>query len=1233
MQKHRGENFALMHDQQLLTCSKLYLCRHCPTNPPKFYLHKRTLTKHIDTKHSNSSTRSQTNTDIIVNSFRDSSPTTWQGALQWLNNLNLQPPQYRTNLWRKLDYTTQQEYFSTRHHLHQWIIQAMTPYQSQDPPPAPPNWDTTSDPLWKLLLIFDMLILSPRPKRSKWGANQLTKSRLYQFRLGLLQGLHNEAMGHTRPSVVPAQDPAAAAQLAANDDNYHTSYARLTKALPVATITPQVKQLIQKLYPPPTPYVSTFHNTRSTTYTVHLKVDQDILLRALKKLKKGTAAGPYCDLTDTLRSFALHQHKETDDYPYLPVFAQLLELILNNAIPSTLAAQFAANYFMALYKDPNDHTKLRPIGMGSALRRIAGKYIMEAFSHNFATLLLPVGQFGIAIKGGLDYMLHTARSNISRFIDLLVPTRVLLLLDIRNMFNSVSRVAIRDVLQTYPDLQPILPFFDLLYGQPTKCYYYDSNGNTSFFVQQEGVAQGCPLGPIFAALCLFKLLNTLLSDLKARAQARLQGNSPGDDDSGSIPITASYIDDTFAFLSPLDLPYFLHKFSQLGKSLGIVLNLSKTKIITSIDSQPIHTKEHPHKQIILQTLLDLYTTDRPGNPTDTPEQLQQQASNHHEITTGTRLLGAPIGAAAWANTFLASAAATYTTALNKLQQDLQDKHTALSLFRCCAQPSLFHLLSSDIYYNHSTTTAPELHNWNSPFTQTINNANSNFYTYLADQPHLHPLAHRILHHPSAKGGIGFRDVTLSAIPSYLISTTRTLRYATKGVSINDQTITLPPHLTSTFRDWSTSTSSFFTLYRHLLPSLITHYEQATNAPTPLTQPWFVSQAKLNNLSASSYAKATATALDKAKSEATPEQRLAFPSILTTYTSLPLAIYHRRNPHNRLSNDTITTTLQRKLRLPALPPTLANTNCRYCNKPLDPLGDHLFRCSYNKIVLHNTIRDTLYTICKQLAPMAQFTHSQHNVSRETPGLIPPQPNKRPADVGFQVRPTALSAQPPQPATFLAIDVTITTSPQLAPPGQPSASTDQSAPIITTMDKAHQNSIGTKLNGHDKKNDLFPAPAYINNLLTAGNILLPFTVDPHGALGRYSHLFLHGSKDAPKPPQGTPHFARPSPTLKQALATLEAAPTALLPKATQATTTAAPPNNQRLYTPTKWAQQTLALNITTALAKHLHTHIAGATRNTMNTTEHLLCRTQPFQGSAPPTVLHPYPHFLLATGHTD
>jgi hypothetical protein len=51
--------------------------------------------------------------------------------------------------------------------------------------------------------------------------------------------------------------------------------------------------------------------------------------------------------------------------------------------------------------------QLQPIGIGTAYRRITGDVITNTFAADFAKLLLPQGQVGIIIHGGIEFLIHS----------------------------------------------------------------------------------------------------------------------------------------------------------------------------------------------------------------------------------------------------------------------------------------------------------------------------------------------------------------------------------------------------------------------------------------------------------------------------------------------------------------------------------------------------------------------------------------------------------------------------------------------------------------------------------------------------------------------------------------------------------------------------------------------------------------------------------------------------------
>jgi hypothetical protein len=175
---------------------------------------------------------------------------------------------------------------------------------------------------------------------------------------------------------------------------------------------------------------------------------------------------------------------------------------------------------------------------------------MTQFSSSFAETLAPHGQLGISISGGLDFICHSTQAQLSTFMpNLQQSSRALLLLDIVNMFNAVSRQACRFQLMQFPALQPLLPFFDLLYSNPNTCWHKSPQTHFAHFPQWEGFAQGCPLSGAFLDLVLAMVLQPINTKLRQRHESRQHHTPP--------PTTLSYHDDTSVILPYDDIPWFL----------------------------------------------------------------------------------------------------------------------------------------------------------------------------------------------------------------------------------------------------------------------------------------------------------------------------------------------------------------------------------------------------------------------------------------------------------------------------------------------------------------------------------------------------------------------------------------------------------------------------------------------------------------------------------------------------
>jgi hypothetical protein len=1128
-------------------------------------------------------------------------------------------------LWRSLKHKTHLQFFSTLHHVHEWILETS---MALDNACDQPSYQSDSEPIWKLLLLLETLLLHPVTGTEPTSADTTVVQRLHLFRQGQIQRLYHQsssisALPDNSPVHFATDDePCPSALSLANADNLRASYQRIQSTLPSAKITPEVKILCQNLYPS---RIDSSNNirTRSQSSTrpdknhPEIPISENLIFETLSKLKPGTAGGPFTDLTDLLKAYALYrpspQGDENPPRPYIRTFGQVLRLILTNNVPPAIIPFLSANRFIALHKDPDDASKLRPLGIGTAYRRIAGAYVMNKFAPRFSALLVQEGQFGVAIPGGINFLLHTSQAQLFQYIDRPLeagtcPHRALLLLDIVNMFNEVSRDSARKALEQTNHFHALLPYFDLMYGAANRCYFTTPDGTTDFFLQHEGFPQGDPLATVLSCLVLHQLLLPLNSGLADRAAQRLRAKLPGDDGFGSHAATSSFIDDTFVFLDYQDLPWFLDTFQSLGLPLGIRLNRTKTKIFTTTASTDSADFLFPSQLSNLQKALS---------------SLDGASS---EVRQGVRFLGGPLGSPAFAKNFLHDAALTFSQRTRRLASRLDDKQTVAMLYKLCALPSLSHLLPADVLLNTDYSTPPCLTAWHSPLSQTIHEATDFILHHLSDSvAPLSPLSWLLAHHPVRQGGLGFRDHSEASITAFIVPLVRSLRYASRGIDFSRDPAKdlsrLKPVYARPLSSWSTTSrpSPLIKAFRHYLPLAITAHNNAFPEFKASSPKAFISSAILAGLQSKIYELHQSQAMIIAIDNATPAESSAFPSLLSPLTSIPLHSLPRRFSDNRFDNKLYTVLLQRKLRLPIFhqtPPL-----CRHCSRQCDQYGDHLFSCKYSKTPLHNAIRNTMYTLLATLAPLSGLVHNKFDILLEPTNLLPAHPLRRPADIAINLKSPTNSN-----STLLALDVTVTPVPPHLP-SQPQLTNPPNIP------EAHLRSIKGKLSGRTHGNlsnqDVIAA-------INKENItLLPFTVDHLGGLGFFSHSLLFG-KNPPFPQPMPPTFTAdqfPHPEAFTAYQSLLNAPTAFLHNANKAWEES---HYRRLRfgstyhssTPQQWALQCLALNLSNSLGNHLlraRAAIAAAARSSTKLSPTILGTT--FYQSATYSPLVPGPPRLV------
>ncbi len=193
---------------------------------------------------------------------------------------------------------------------------------------------------------------------------------------------------------------------------------------------------------------------------------------------------------------------------------------------------------------------LRPIACGDVRRRLTAKCVCKNFAKTFQDALDPF-QFGVAISGGTEILVHTARLLYEKARDR--EDFFLLKFDFRNAFNCISRQVFLDEVKG--KLPSLYPFVVQCYSAPSVLKFGDR-----VLWSQCGVQQGDPLGPLLFCLAIHPLL------------LKIQAECPG------LVSNSWYLDDGVVAGSEVDVTRALHLIQSEGPARGMFLNAAKSEV-------------------------------------------------------------------------------------------------------------------------------------------------------------------------------------------------------------------------------------------------------------------------------------------------------------------------------------------------------------------------------------------------------------------------------------------------------------------------------------------------------------------------------------------------------------------------------------------------------------------------------------------------------------------------------
>ncbi len=381
-------------------------------------------------------------------------------------------------------------------------------------------------------------------------------------------------------------------------------------------------------------------------------------------------------------------------------FARLVNLVSSGVATDVVKPFLAGASLTALNKDGAD---VRPIASGDPLRRIVSKCYCYILIDDIRKHFEPL-QHGCSVNG-TERIVHLLRDLVDK--EQLDSTKLVLKLDMKNAFNSVSRQAIFDsILKDFPSLSRYVYW---CYGKHTHLKYDDY-----YLLSQLGVQQGDPLGPILFCLALHSII------LRAHAlfPEMIQGWYCDD---GQVIASPQVIADVFSFLV-----------KEL-EAICLETNFKKTELI-ALNKNIVFVDQITNDDVNLSIL-------------NTP--LFIPGRNFYT-------LGAPIGDEKYCEQFITSKISKIENLIDKIV-DLENVQIAYNLiYYCCSYGKV-------VYYSR-TIPSQFINNQLIRFDNIIKTA---IESLISKSLNNHQLTQLSL--PWKKGGLGLRNSSLHSCVAYISS--------------------------------------------------------------------------------------------------------------------------------------------------------------------------------------------------------------------------------------------------------------------------------------------------------------------------------------------------------------------------------------------------------------------------------------------------------------------------------
>jgi hypothetical protein len=245
------------------------------------------------------------------------------------------------------------------------------------------------------------------------------------------------------------------AQRAADSDQFRTAVARATTSTSVASIDNSNIHIVNKLYTQPVP---THNNPPPTQPSQPYALPGDICTTILHA-SRNKGAGVNADSIDIFIDLVQANINSTSINLNF-IFNQIYQ----NNLPPPIKRYFTDVYLFCLHKDPLDKSKLCPLGIPTAIRRLIASHVAHTFREKFACHMLPFN-YTVGTPNGTNLIINTMQLQVEKYITLpqsknILPSRAAVFFDLTNQFNSVSREAFFKVIEdSFPEIPPPTTLF------------------------------------------------------------------------------------------------------------------------------------------------------------------------------------------------------------------------------------------------------------------------------------------------------------------------------------------------------------------------------------------------------------------------------------------------------------------------------------------------------------------------------------------------------------------------------------------------------------------------------------------------------------------------------------------------------------------------------------------------------------------------------------------------------